>query len=58
MEMHAGSLIAKIVRQLDDNLFTNSGIDSWKRPLPVDSDDRPCLEAIGIAGDPADGPVV
>lgn len=58
MEMQASALITELIGKVYRNLFTNVGGDSWRRPLPIDSNHRPLLQAIRICRKPANVPVV
>jgi len=47
VEMHAGSLVAQLVVEGDDNGFADVGFHGRARPLPVDAD-HGAPEAVGV----------
>lgn len=58
MKVHARRFVDQAILQVDNNAFSDLGFDGRKRPLIVDADDRPRLQAIRVAVDPGQFPIV
>ena len=56
--MQARGFVYEAILQVDRDCFANCCLDSWERPLVVDTYDRSVQKSIGVSVDPCEFPIV